>query len=94
MFFFFFLMMIRKIISVQYKVFMAINTLETVNNGFRIFIKLFTQYGSDMVELAHLTGERQNDFKDEKRRAQLSSARWVLERSPIMILNAAKVNTI
>jgi hypothetical protein len=82
---------ITQIINSKNKVLLALNKLEGVNTGFWSFLKLFTQYGSDMVELAHLSGERQNDLKDDKRRTQLQSARWVLERSTIMVLTASKV---
>ena len=46
-----------------------------------------------MVELAQLTGDRQADLKDERRRAQMGAARHVLERSTMMLLTSAKVNT-
>lgn len=79
------------------------------------FLKLFTQYGADLIELAQLSGERQNvkrdislsclsfilfyygyiidpkDLKDDKKRLQLSSARWILEKSTMMILSSTKV---
>lgn len=45
-----------------------------------------------MVELAHLTGDRQNDLKDEKRKAQMSAARQVLERSTMLLLISSKVS--
>lgn len=45
-----------------------------------------------MVELAHLTGDRQNDLKDERRRAQMAAARQVLERSTMMLLTSSKVS--
>lgn len=35
------------------------NRLENVAN-FTEFVKAFSQFGSEMVELAHLTGDRQN----------------------------------
>lgn len=44
-----------------------------------------------MVELAHVTGNRQNDLKDERRRAQMAAARQVLERSTMMLLTSTKV---
>lgn len=37
----------------------TLNRLETVTS-FSEFVKLFAAYGSQMVELAHLTGDRQN----------------------------------
>lgn len=56
------------------------------------FVKAFSQFGSEMVELAQLTGDRQADLKDERRRAQMGAARHVLERSTLMLLTAAKVS--
>lgn len=54
-------------------------------------MKAFSQFGAEMVELAHLTGDRQNDLKDERRRAQMAAARQVLERSTMMLLTSSKV---
>ena len=47
-----------------------------------------------MVELAQLTGDRQADLKDERRRAQMQAARHVLERSTMMLLTSAKVRRL
>ncbi len=38
------------------------NRLENVAN-FTEFVKAFSQFGTEMVELAHLTGDRQNVMK-------------------------------
>lgn len=38
-----------------------------------------------------IAGDRQNDLKDERRRAQMSAARLVLERSTMMLLTSSKV---
>lgn len=54
------------------------------------FMALFKQYGIDLVELAYLSGERQTDLKCDKRRLQLSSSRWILEKSTHMILATSK----
>lgn len=70
----------------------SLDRLESVNN-FTEFVKAFSQFGSEMVELAHLTGDRQNDLKDERRRAQMAAARQVLERSTMMLLTSSKVST-
>jgi hypothetical protein len=56
-------------------------------------VKAFSQFGAEMVELAHLTGDRQNDLKDERRRAQMAAARQVLERSTMMLLTSSKVRS-
>lgn len=47
-----------------------------------------------MVELAHLTGDRSADMKDERRRAQMAAARQVLDRSTMMLLTASKVSHV
>jgi hypothetical protein len=52
--------LINQIIKAKEKVYSTLVKLENSTCGFWIFVKLFTQYGSDMIELAHLTGERQN----------------------------------
>jgi hypothetical protein len=69
----------------------SLDRLESVNN-FTEFVKAFSQFGAEMVELAHLTGDRQNDLKDERRRAQMAAARQVLERSTMMLLTSSKVS--
>jgi hypothetical protein len=70
----------------------SLGRLENVTN-FTEFVKAFSQFGSEMVELAHVTGDRQNDLKDEKRKAQMSAARQVLERSTMLLLISSKVCT-
>lgn len=40
--------------------------------------------------LSTFTGDRQNDLKDERRRAQMAAARQVLERSTMMLLTSSK----
>lgn len=69
----------------------SLGRLENVTN-FTEFVKAFSQFGSEMVELAHLTGDRQNDLKDEKRKAQMLAARQVLERSTMLLLISSKVS--
>ena len=58
---------INQIIKAQKKVSQTLNKLESLSSGFWLFVKLFTQYGSDMIELAHLTGDRQNVFNNNKK---------------------------
>ncbi|CAM1322062.1 CTNNAL1 (predicted) [Pycnogonum litorale] len=80
---------VKQLLSAKDKVAISLNRLENVAN-FTEFVKAFSQFGTEMVELAHLTGDRQNDLKDEKRRAQMFSARQILERSTMMLLTASK----
>ncbi len=44
-----------------------------------------------ILKLTNYIGDRQNDLKDERRRAQMSAARLVLERSTMMLLTSSKV---
>lgn len=81
-----------KIIYSLEQVARSLGRLESVTN-FTEFVKAFSQFGAEMVELAHLTGDRQNDLKDERRRAQMAAARQVLERSTMMLLTSSKVRS-
>lgn len=63
-------------------------------NNFPDFVKAFSQFGKEMVELAHFTGDRQNDLKSDKQRAQMGAARGVLEKSTMMLLTSCKVSII
>ncbi len=50
---------INQILNSKNKVLLTLNKLENVID-FWNFVNFFTQYGTDLIELAHLTGERQN----------------------------------
>ncbi|CAF0889569.1 unnamed protein product, partial [Brachionus calyciflorus] len=80
---------INQILNSKNKVLMSVNKLESCLDIYS-FVSLFSQYGSDLIELAHLSGERQNDLKDEKKKSQMSSTRWILEKSTVMILSSFK----
>lgn len=43
-----------------------------------------------MVELAHRSGDRQNDLKSEKRQAQMHVSRSCLERFTMLLLTSSK----
>ncbi|XKL59885.1 hypothetical protein PGB90_000901 [Kerria lacca] len=80
---------VKQLLHAKEKVSRSLGRLESVTN-FTEFVKAFSQFGSEMVELAHLTGDRQNDLKDERRRAQMSAARQILERSTMLLLISSK----
>lgn len=63
--------------------------LENTSN-FTEFVKIFTDFGNEMVELAHRSGDRQNDLKSEKRQAQMCVARSCLERMTMLLLTSSK----
>lgn len=58
-FLFYYIFLIFQIINK--KVLLTLTSLENVIDLYS-FINLFTQYGADLIELAHLSGERQNVF--------------------------------
>ncbi|XP_029170628.1 alpha-catulin isoform X2 [Nylanderia fulva] len=83
------IVVVNQLLHAKDKVARSLGRLESVSN-FTEFVKAFSQFGGEMVELAHLTGDRQNDLKDERRRAQMAAARQVLERSTMMLLTSSK----
>ncbi|KAL0961909.1 hypothetical protein UPYG_G00333240 [Umbra pygmaea] len=80
---------IKQIIASRNKVLITLEQLERVNT-FQEFVQIFSQFGNEMVEFAHLTGDRQNDLKDEKKKARMAAARAVLEKCTMMLLTASK----
>ncbi|KAG5873281.1 hypothetical protein JTB14_020550 [Gonioctena quinquepunctata] len=85
------IVVVKQLLLAKDKVSHSLDRLESVNN-FTEFVKAFSQFGAEMVELAHYTGDRQNDLKDERRRAQMAAARQVLERSTMMLLTSSKAS--
>ncbi|XP_044514207.1 alpha-catulin [Gracilinanus agilis] len=80
---------IKQIITSRNKVLATMEQLENVKS-FQEFVQIFSQFGNEMVEFAHLTGDRQNDLKDEKKKAEMAAARAVLEKCTMMLLTASK----
>ncbi|KAK2171063.1 hypothetical protein NP493_1106g00015 [Ridgeia piscesae] len=80
---------VKQLLLSKDKVLKSLVKIENVSS-FTDFVKAFSQFGNEMVELAHLSGDRQNDLKNDKARAQMGSARSVLERSTMMLLTTSK----
>ncbi|XP_068792402.1 alpha-catulin isoform X3 [Struthio camelus] len=80
---------IKQIITSRNKVLAIMEQLEKVGS-FQEFVQIFSQFGNEMVEFAHLTGDRQNDLKDEKKKARMAASRAVLEKCTMMLLTASK----
>ncbi|XP_077166504.1 alpha-catulin isoform X3 [Paroedura picta] len=80
---------IKQIVTSRNKVLLTMEQLEKVST-FQEFVQIFSQFGNEMVEFAHLTGDRQNDLKDEKKKAKMAAARTVLEKCTMMLLTASK----
>lgn len=80
---------VKQLLQVQDKVAGSLDRLEQVSN-FTEFVNTFSQFGGQMVELAHLSGDRQNDLKDDKKKAQMGVARSILEKGTMMLLTSCK----
>lgn len=80
---------VKRLLKAVKKVDDRLKELENVNT-FTDFVQAFSQFGSDMVELAHLSGDRQNDLKDDTLKAEMGAARSVLEKSTMMLLTTSK----
>uniref|UniRef100_A0A7M5V2L1 Uncharacterized protein n=1 Tax=Clytia hemisphaerica TaxID=252671 RepID=A0A7M5V2L1_9CNID len=80
---------ILKLVKSAAKVNARLEELESVTN-FTEFVNAFSQFGGDMVELAYVSGERQNDLRDELQRAEVCAARAILEKSTMMLLTTCK----
>ncbi|XP_033728819.1 alpha-catulin-like isoform X2 [Pecten maximus] len=80
---------VKQLLLSKDKVLSSLNELDTVTT-FTDFVNCFSRFGNEMVELAHLTGDRQNDLKGEKQRAQMGAARAILEKSTMMLLPSCK----
>uniref|UniRef100_A0A0R3S3R6 Alpha-catulin n=1 Tax=Elaeophora elaphi TaxID=1147741 RepID=A0A0R3S3R6_9BILA len=81
--------LVKHILRSEDKIAYALVKLENTTN-FTDFVKTFTEFGGDMVDLAHRSGDRQNDLKSEKRRGQMAVARTMLERLTMLLLTSNK----
>ncbi|XP_064646308.1 alpha-catulin-like isoform X1 [Lineus longissimus] len=80
---------VKQLLIAKEKVAKSLNLIERVAT-FTDFVKAFSQFGNEMVDLAHLTGDRQNDLKSDKQRAEMGAARAVLEKNTVMLLTSCK----
>ncbi|XP_055705579.1 alpha-catulin isoform X1 [Phlebotomus papatasi] len=83
------IVVVKQLLLAKDRVARSLCRMEQVAN-FTEFVKAFSVFGAEMVELAHVTGDRQADLKEERRRAQMAAARQVLERSTMMLLTSSK----
>lgn len=80
---------VKRLLKAVKKVSDRLEELEGVST-FTDFVQAFSQFGSDMVDLAHLSGDRQNDLKNDSLKAELGAARSILEKSTMMLLTTSK----
>ncbi|VDM96508.1 unnamed protein product [Thelazia callipaeda] len=81
--------LVKYILRSEDKIAYSLVKLENTTN-FTDFVKIFTEFGGDMVDLAHRSGDRQSDLKSEKRRGQMAVARTMLERLTMLLLTSNK----
>ncbi|CAD5208861.1 unnamed protein product [Bursaphelenchus xylophilus] len=81
--------MVSHILRAEDKIVYSLTKLENTMN-FTEFVRIFTDFGGEMVVLAHRSGDRQADLKSEKRKAQLHVARTSLERMTMLLLTSSK----
>ncbi|XP_072180735.1 alpha-catulin-like isoform X1 [Diadema setosum] len=80
---------IKQISQARNRVTESLDRIEKTRS-FTEFVQCFSQFGKEMVELAHQTGDRQNDLKDERAKSKMAAARSVLEKSTTMLLTSCK----
>ncbi|CAK5063580.1 unnamed protein product [Meloidogyne enterolobii] len=81
--------LVKHILRAEDKIAYSLTKLEHTSN-FTEFVQIFTEFGGQMVDLAHRSGDRQQDLKSEKRQAQMQVARAQLERLTMLLLTSAK----
>ncbi|PIK61662.1 putative alpha-catulin, partial [Apostichopus japonicus] len=72
---------INQIMASRSRVKECLKKIEVTKN-FSEFVQCFSHFGKQMVALAHLTGDRQVDLKDEKQRAKMASSEQLLRSQP------------
>ncbi|XP_071822639.1 alpha-catulin-like isoform X2 [Apostichopus japonicus] len=82
---------INQIMASRSRVKECLKKIEVTKN-FSEFVQCFSHFGKQMVALAHLTGDRQVDLKDEKQRAKMASSRATLEKSTMLLLTSCKTH--
>jgi hypothetical protein len=81
--------LVKHILRAEDKIAYSLTKLENTSN-FTEFVKIFTEFGGEMVDLAHRSGDRQHDLKSERRKAQMAVARSCLERLTMLLLTSSK----
>ncbi|XP_067120821.1 alpha-catulin-like isoform X1 [Centruroides vittatus] len=80
---------VKQLLGAKDRVSISLNRLENVAN-FTEFVKAFSHFGAEMVELARLTSHKQNVLKDERQHSQMIVTKKLLDRSAMMLLTSSK----
>ncbi|XP_068145920.1 alpha-catulin [Drosophila tropicalis] len=87
------IIVVKKLLTAKKRASESLEKLESVMN-FTEFVRAFSVFGTEMIELAYLTGHHRSSFKEERRRAQMFSARQILEKSISILLTSSKNSLI
>ncbi|EDW31538.1 GL11185 [Drosophila persimilis] len=87
------IIVVKKLLTAKKRASESLEKLESVMN-FTEFVRAFSVFGTEMIELAYLTGHHRNSVKEERRRAQMFSARQILEKSIAILLTSSKNSLI
>ncbi|XP_030386637.1 alpha-catulin [Scaptodrosophila lebanonensis] len=87
------IIVVKKLLTAKKRASESLEKLESVMN-FTEFVRAFSVFGTEMIELAYLTGHHRGSFKEERRRAQMFSARQILEKSISILLTSSKNSLI
>lgn len=87
------IIVVKKLLTAKKRASESLEKLESIMN-FTEFVRAFSIFGTEMIELAYLTGHHRNTFKEERRRAQMFSARQILEKSISILLTSSKNSLI
>ncbi|KAH8402262.1 hypothetical protein KR009_010880, partial [Drosophila setifemur] len=87
------IIVVKKLLTAKKRASESLEKLESVMN-FTEFVRAFSVFGTEMIELAYLTGHHRNSFKEERRRAQMFSARQILDKSIAILLTSSKNSLI
>ncbi|ALC42630.1 alpha-catenin-related [Drosophila busckii] len=87
------IIVVKKLLTAKKRASESLEKLESVMN-FTEFVRAFSIFGTEMIELAYLTGHHRNSLKEERRRAQMFSARQILEKSISILLTSSKNSLI
>ncbi|XP_039955730.1 alpha-catulin [Bactrocera tryoni] len=87
------IVVVKQLLTAKRKIVKSLRKLESVVN-FTEFVRAYSLFGIEMIELAYLIRNQQNNIKEERRRAQMFSAKQILEHSISILLSSSKATLL
>ncbi|XP_053964146.1 alpha-catulin isoform X1 [Anastrepha ludens] len=87
------IVVVKQLLTAKRKIVKSLRKLESVVN-FTEFVRAYSLFGIEMIELAYLIRNQQNNIKEERRRAQMFSAKQILEHSISILLSSSKASLL